>query len=183
MAPVVIYLSTTPSQVSTIGITSSGNTVCVNGTDATIVNDVSGQMVDGNTLEIEVNGVAGQVALPSQSAEITGGAFTSAKSLHDALENLSPNHTITGMFHSDDSSTGNHLAVTFTIARTSNGAFYPSGIVFQWSVNEQIVIRNISISGTSVTRLDITYWNRSEWFQGYFTIDSTCTVNGIYFIS
>ena len=28
------------------------------------MNDVSGQMIDGNTLEIEVNGVAGQVALP-----------------------------------------------------------------------------------------------------------------------
>ena len=45
MAPVVIYLSTTPSQVSTIGV------------DAEIVN--------GNDLKIEVNGAISQVTLPN----------------------------------------------------------------------------------------------------------------------
>ena len=63
MAPVVIYLSTTPSQVSTIGITSSGNTLTVNGKTANAVNSVSGS-VSEDILNIDVNGVAGQVALP-----------------------------------------------------------------------------------------------------------------------
>ena len=52
--------------MSTIGISSSGNTLTVNGKTANAVNSVSGS-VSGNNLNISVNGVAGQVAIPSSS--------------------------------------------------------------------------------------------------------------------
>ena len=55
--------------MSTIGISSSGNTLTVNGKTANAVNSVSGS-VSGNTLDIDVNGVSGQVALPISSKEL-----------------------------------------------------------------------------------------------------------------
>ena len=55
--------------MSTIGITSSGNVLTVNGKTANAVNSVSGS-VSGNNLNISVNGVAGQVVFPSSGKQL-----------------------------------------------------------------------------------------------------------------
>ena len=170
--------------MSTIGITSSGNTASVNGKSATIVNDVSGQMVDGNTLEIEVNGVAGQVALPSQSREITGSSIVSAQGFYDDIKALLVNQTMSGSLHFYDPSEGGvYYSVSFTIGKASNGTLYPSGFVFKYMSNEQRTISSVLLSGGGVVTLRCHIYDGSNWTTDNISIDSTCTVNGRYFIS
>ena len=61
-------LSTTVSQISTIGISSTGNILTVNGKSANAVNSVGGSVTDGN-LKINVNGVeSGDIPLPESDS-------------------------------------------------------------------------------------------------------------------
>ena len=60
-------VTTVDNKVTAIGVTSEGNNVTVNGSNATIVKSVSGTVTDGN-LKITVNGVeSGDIPLPESS--------------------------------------------------------------------------------------------------------------------
>ena len=159
------------------------NQIQLNGNNVDIVENVSAQIVEGSTLRIEVNGVASQANLPPQSTEITGGSFTSARSLYNALENLTINQTITGTFHADDQSESVHIAVSFSIAKISTGNLYPSGMIFAYSVNEPVLFRLITLPADSTVKLSGNQYNGTDWDQVDYTIDSTWKLNGRYFIS
>ena len=63
-------VTTVDNKVTAIGVTSEGNNVTVNGSNATIVKSVSGTVTDGK-LKINVNGVeSGDIPLPDSSLPI-----------------------------------------------------------------------------------------------------------------
>lgn len=63
-------LADVQEQLTNLGISSSGNQMSINGTNAPIVNSISGTVADGK-LKISVNGVeSGDIPLPESSLEI-----------------------------------------------------------------------------------------------------------------
>ena len=70
----------------------SGSVIASGDTQTTIVKDVTPKIVNGNTLRVEVNGVSGQVALPTGGKQlVTSGDITQFISVNTESETITVN--------------------------------------------------------------------------------------------
>ena len=139
--------------MSTIGIASSGNTLTVNGKTANAVNSVSGS-VSGNTLNLDVNGVAGQVTLPTNEKTL------SSKPLSDFIIGTGPTLGIMKEFDIEYIIMDNNVLYygrttvskgIFSFSQNSHTAYYGTTYISPTSVSATGYIYNAN--GGSVARI------------------------------